>query len=1274
MTRPGRVLGLILAAAGIVPADGAQPWSWEQGAGFRSAPLSLSATGKTGFSPMPPTVTGIVFTNQLAVERYTTNQIYLNGSGVAAGDVDGDGWCDLYFCGIDNQNVLYRNLGNWKFEDITAAAGVACANLDATGAAFADLDGDGDLDLVVNSVATGTEIFFNDGTGHFTKVATLNPDHAGMSLALADIDGDGDLDLYVANYRTWTIRDRPNTKFRVNPAGTNFVVVRVNDRPVSEPDLVGRFVLDPGGKIIENGEPDVLFRNDGGGKFTPLSFTDGTFLDEDGKPLTSPPYDWGLSVMFRDLNGDGAPDIYVCNDFASPDRIWINDGHGRFRALGGVALRNTSLFSMGIDFADLNRDGLDEFFVADMLSRSHRLRQVQVGDLPPVTLAVGRIDDRPQYSHNTLFFNRGDGTYAELAQFAGVDASEWSWTPVFMDVDLDGYEDILISTGHERDAMNADVINRAEELKAQRPLSIMEQLNLRRMFSRLDAPNVAFRNRGNLTFDDVSATWGFDARGVSHGMAVADLDNDGDLDVVMNNLNRAPGIYRNDGVAPRIAVRLKGAPPNTRGIGARLKVMDGPVPMQSQEMICGGRYLSSDDAVRVFAAGSPTNILRIEVAWRSGKHSIVTGAKPNRVYEIDESSATSSPTNLPSLTATPEPFFKDVSGLIAHTHHEEAFDDFARQTLLPRRLSQLGPGVAWFDVDGDGWEDLIVASGRGGQLSVFHNDGKGGFNPMHDVPLAQPVTRDQTTVLGWSKGAGQTVLLAGSANYEDGLAVGAAVRQYNLAAKTMDDRLPGQESSAGPLALADIDGDGDLDLFVGGRSIPGKYPEAASSMLFRDAGGRWELDTENTKRLARIGLVSGAVWSDLDGDGFPELILACDWGPIKIFRNDHGTLTAWNPEIRERGTRNPELGTLSRLSGWWNGVTTGDLDGDGRPDIIASNWGWNNIYQARRGGMNPPPAPAQDGTAGTDLRSSPPGRGQGWVARVFFGDLAGNGSTELIEAYADEATSKIVPFHTLASVGKALPFVREHFPTFAAYSTASVSEILGERAKTAKELAVTTLASTVFLNRGGRFEVIPLPAEAQWTPAFGISVGDLDGDGSEDVFLSQNFFAVPSDTWRHDAGRGLWLKGDGHGGLLPLAGQLSGVTVYGEQRGCALSDYDGDGRLDLAVTQNGAPTKLYRNVGARPGLRVRLNGPPGNPTGVGALVRLVFGQKQGPAREIHAGSGYWSQDGAVQVMAAPQNPTGITVRWPGGKVTTTELPGSAHEIEVNQDGKVKVLH
>jgi hypothetical protein len=401
--------------------------------------------------------------------------------------------------------------------------------------------------------------------------------------------------------------------------------------------------------------------------------------------------------------------------------------------------------------------------------------------------------------------------------------------------------------------------------------------------------------------------------------------------------------------------------------------------------------------------------------------------------------------------------------------------------------------------------------------------------------------------------------------------------------------------------------------------------------MYRGKAGKFVLDLENTRALERIGMVSGAVMSDLDGDGYPELLLACEWGPIKIFKNEHGHL---RDATAQWG--------MDKYLGWWNGLTVGDLNGDGRMDIIAANWGLNTKYRA----TNKLPR------------------------KIYYGDFTESGNLDTVEAHFDERMGKEVPERELDAMAAAMPFLRGIFSTHHAYGAAGVSEVLGKHP--AKQVSADTLESMAFLNHGSQFEAVPLPPEAQLAPAFAVVVGDFDGDGSEDVFLSQNFFATERQTSRADAGRGLLLKGDGHGGLNPVPGQESGIVVYGEQRGAAAADYDGDGRLDLVVTQNGTATKLFHNLRARPGLRVRLSGPPGNPTGIGAMIRLKSGGRSGPAREIHAGSGYWSQDSAVQVLGVLPEPRQLWVRWPGGQTNTFDVPKGAHDVEMSQAGKLTI--
>ncbi len=1234
--------------AGIFPC--AAQLQWHQETGFKWAELPVPKTGKAGFTLLTPEQTGITFTNPLDERVIATSRVLPNGCGVALGDFDNSGLPGIFFCSLDGHNALYKNLGGMKFRDVTQAAGINCSNRICRGAVFADINGDGWLDLLVSTVGSGVLCFTNKGDGTFAECSrsagTLSK-YGAMTMALADIDGNGTLDLYVADYRAQDSRDLPEFD--------NFDIFVTDGRQNIAPALQDRFVY-TNGNVLEYGEPSLVYLNDGKGHFTPLSWTNGAFLDEDGNSLTGPPLDWSQGVAFRDLTGAGAPDIYVCNDFWTPDRLWINDGKGHFRACPRLALRHTSKFSMGVDFADIDRDGQMDFCVLDMLSRDWRLRKCQLMEIGSPRPPVGAIDNRPQIPQNVLFRNRGDGTFEEIAAYAGVTASDWSWQPVFLDVDLDGYEDLIVSTGFAHDLDDMDTMEKTTKLRRAGTLvppklgpdgkpvarspqeQKTEELYQTDMLAQpLKSPIIAFRNLGNLKFEDIGPAWGFNQPALHNGIALADLDNDGGLDIVVNNLGSVASVYHNHGSAPRVAVRLKGLAPNTQGIGAKIKLLGGAVPMQSQEVACGGLYLSGSDPERVFAAGKSQS-MTIEVTWRNGKQSVVRDVKPNRIYEIAEAAAVPKDTQ-PAIEAE-KPFFKDVSQMISHQHHQEFYDDYARQPLLPRQLSQDGPGVAWVNLLGDRREALVIGSGRGGNLGVYITDGKGGL--VH-VPANSTLPEDLTGIVGWVPVPNARALVVGRDNYESpGNPPSASVFGYVPTPQKQD--LPATPASTGPLAVADVYGDGKLDLFVGGRVIPGRYPEAADSRIYRNVDGQLVLDEENSQVLGKVGLVNGAVWSDLDGDGYPDLILACEWGPIRVFKNQAGHLH----EITK------ELG-LDRYTGWWHGVTTGDIDGDGRLDIIASNWGENSDYQA---GSNHP-------------------------VRLCYGDFTDRGTLDLIESVYDPMRGVEVPRRMRDALVKAYPPLLGRYPTYTAYCEATMEQVLGILPKPAGKVEARTLASMVFFNRTNHFEAMELPYEAQIAPAFAVNVGDFDGDGNEDIFLSQNFFELASgaasmsipvkDAGRRlDAGRGLWLRGTGGGKLEAVPGQKSGILVYGEQRGAALCDFDGDGRVDLAISQNGAETKLYQNVLGKPGLRVRLAGPPGNPDGVGATLRLVFGGRYGAAREIHGGSGYWSQDSVVQVMGRPEPPTEIWVRWPGGKTTTSPIPAGAKEITVDTGGNITV--
>ena len=1233
------------------------PPEWHDEPGYRWRDLAVSSGGTPGFTRLDGATTGIRFENSVSDSILLGNRMLGQGAGVSMGDVDGDGLVDVFLARTEGCSALYRNLGNWKFEDIAIAAGVGACSRHSTGSALADVDGDGDLDLVLLTTTGPNAIFINDGHAKFAERRDLGLDTVGRgstTVTMADVNGDGRLALFVANYKPYSVDDTIPPQLRAfnqmvrEIAPKQFEIVPEHRRDyklVMRPDMGGL-------RMTQRAEPDAFYTNDGHGHFTRVPMmTSPRFRDADGNLLKEEFESFGLTAKFVDLNGDGAPDLYVANDFEDIDQLWYNDGHGNFRLANWTSVRDMSNSAMGVDVADVNGDGLPDVFVTDMLSNDARRLKTQMPTHTALPKKIGEGELQLQMQRNSLLINRGDGTFAEVSNAAGVTASGWSWGTVFMDVDLDGWQDILIANGHLWDLMDADV-----QESLQNRLNSVPWQKLRWEFPSLKLKNVAFRNRGDLTFEDVSTKWrfGVDAD-ISHGIALADLDGDGDLDVVINRLGAPALVMRNDAIAPRVAVRLRGDAPNTQAVGAKVTLYNGAVALQRREVVVGGLYLSHSDYGMSFAMGASDSAYLV-IDWRDGRRTTITSIKPNRAYEIlqrgalprdsarnaTSNGAADDSASLPNVVRRTQtvgisgahPLFVDASAqLNGHTHTEDVFDDWERQFLLPNALSQLGPGVSWFDIDRNGTEDLIIGSGKGGHIAVFRNaNGK-----LRPLPTGGPLApQDYTSVLGMSAN-GVTALLAGVATWQlktqqEMAAQPAAVRiavSGGALATSATAAVGSHESSTGPLALGDYDEDGALDLFVGSRALPLRYPMPASSGLFHNVNGTFVLDTVNSATLRSIGMITSAMFADINGDGHSDLVLSRDWGSLVLLLNDgRGHLRIA-----------PDSWGLSRVTSTWNGVAAGDLNGDGRLDLVATSWGRNT------------------GTIATEARP----------IVMTYGPFGSGGEIEMLLGQSDGHNPALLPTNSYPRVRMAVSGAVNRVNSFAAYAGATVASVLGDGFAT-QRLEARTLDHTLFINRGDHFEAVPLPAEAQWAPAFAAAVADFDGDGAEDVFISQNFFPTMIGAPRYDAGRSLLLRGDGKGGLTPMPGQESGLIVYGDQRGAAYADFNQDGRLDLAVSQNGAATRLFENHGGKPGLRVRVKGPGANPDGVGTQLRIVYGapgnETMGPVREVQSSAGYLSQNGAVQVFGLSGIPKAVWVRWPGGAETRLAVPTGAREVTV----------
>ena len=1175
-----RALLLSLLFAGI-PLRGADAGS------VAEAPLASRSgpRGKTLFVKVPADQTGVHTENRYADRRMWGDRFLEAaagsiGSGVAIGDYDGDGRPDIFVASKSDGCRLFRNLGHWRFEDVTERAGVAdqgdAAVIWKQGATFVDVNNDGLLDLYVCRFAAPNLLYINQGDGTFKEM-----DHAyGLDVvdasgvaAFCDYDRDGWLDVFIQ---------------------TN--LLDIARHPV--------------------GQRNYLFHNNRNGTFS--NVTDAAGITGEAQ---------GHSATWWDYDGDGWPDLYVANDFGIPDKLYHNNRNGTFTDTIASVVPHTTFASMGSDLGDVDNDGLMDFLVADMAATTHEKDQRTASTIRGGVL--GHLDPDmvvPKYLHSALYLNAGIGRCREAAYLAGVAATDWTWSVRFEDLDCDGRLDLFVTNGMNREQTNIDLISR--EMQAE---TTADRIRIMRDSPVMKERNLAFRNLGDLRFSNVGAEWGLDELGVSFGAAFGDLDGDGDLDLVYVNYQDSVSVLRNDSdTGHRVIFDLHGVESNRFGVGAFVRI-ETPSGVQVRQLVLARGYMSNSEPRLHFGLGDDTVINRVTVSWPSGHTQVLTNLPVDRRITITEPSGPPPPFPKPG-TPAPGLFAEGTqsSGLLVRSH-EELVDEISVQRLLPVRLSRRGPALAVGDLNGDEWDDVVVGGTSVDPAHVLLAAAAGSFAARDAAGLWPAGAVDDGPVLLFdADGDGANDLLVTRGG--NSLPVGAP--EYQPALFLNDGRggfrpapsgaLPAFPASVGAVAAADFNRDGRLDLFLGGRVRSGEYPFAPPSALLVNRGGRFEYVTEAlAPGLRTVGMVTAALWSDIDGDGWPDLLLALEWGGVKYFHNRQGAgFEDWSEKA----------GFAAAGTGWWTALASADFNGDGRPDYVAGNVGLNTPYHASP--MRP--------------------------ALLYAGDFRGDGSSQLIEAYYEG--DQVYPWRTRRDLGAAIPAILKRYQKNNAYARATVAELVGaDKLAAAQRFEATELRSGVFLSQpDGSFRFEALPRIVQIAPLDGIVAGDFDGDGHADIYAVQNSYAPIPSVGRFDGGLSQLLRGDGHGRFAPVPVVESGLVAPGDAKALAVLDIDQDGAPDFLITRNNDATLAFLNrvAAGRHFLRVRLRGPAGNPTAVGALVTAVHADGSTQTCEVAAGSGYYSQSTAACFFGYPEsNPLRtIRVRWPTGATADYEVP------------------
>lgn len=1213
---------MVLLVSGVGPEAGAADSSRAAQTAIVSSPLpSRKASGSNSlFETMPASHTGIDLVHRFPDHApLALLQDQGAGAGVAVGDYDLDGWPDLFITHYDQGNRLYRNRGNWRFEDVTDRAGVSASGRWCGGTTFVDIDGDGDLDLQVCVLNGPNLLFVNQGNGSFVESARthgLDFHGASVSMAFADYDRDGDLDAYLVTHRLPTGAGFRLPRSTAEAQRRGILRSRAGQVEVTPPFRESFQVWDKGQGRVElviAGQADLLFRNEGKGRFT--NRTDQAGIRGQ---------DIGLAAAWWDYNEDGWPDLYVSNDYRGPDRLYRNNQDGSFTDTAAAVLPHTPWSSMGVDSADIDNDGHIDFMATDMAART-RARRIITGDNPEKERWFFFASHPKQYARNTLYLGTGLEHVIETAQLTGLDATDWTWSPKWADFDNDGWVDLFVANGMSRDFLHNDLAGRMKERDSPgwRAMPVLKQENL------------AFRNLGDLRFEPAGAPWGLNQITASFGAATGDLDRDGDLDLVVMNFGEPLSVYQNHETRNhRIVLRLRALGGNTAGIGTTVSV----VTKSGRQVRCLGQssgFMSASEPLLHFGLGSESTVEQLKVQWPDGSVESFAGLAADRSYSLTQSEGLT-PSGSPPTTT---PWFQPSRQAEGARHRERIFEDFAREPLLPWKLSQLGPGIAVGDVDGDGDEDFYLggAAQQAGSLWLLSREGRWERQSM-DCFEQDRECEDMGALFFDADADGDLDLFVVSGGVE--CEPGDAVLQDRLYwndgrggfKKAEEGVLPVERDSGSAVVASDFDRDGDLDLFIGGRCVPGKYPATPRSHLWQNNQGRFTDVTEiAAPGLRDTGLVSGAVWSDTDADGWLDLMIAQEWGPVQCYQNDRGRLV----------DRTREAGLESRL-GWWNGIAARDFDGDGDIDFGVSNAGLNTPYPVSN--VSP--------------------------AVLLFGQFGEEAIPQILEA--EWESGQLFPRRDRFTLAAVFPFLQERTPTFQSFANAPLTELFSpERLRSARKWEVNTAESGALINDGkARFKFVPFPRLAQSAPAYGIVATDLDADGITDLCLVQNSFSSRPETGRRAGGLGIVLRGVGGGRFTPVPPAMSGLVIPEDAKGMSATDWNQDGWPDLLIALNDGELRTLNHTGHsehRP-LRVILQGRRGNPTAIGARVRMTLNNGSTQTAEVQAGTGYLSQSSPALSFGVPKGlePAGIEVTWPDGSMHSVRVQAGARQVIVAQ--------